>query len=57
MPRLTGYTNPLNLEPKKTFFFTFQEHSVQSFPDMYTMTEFSDPMVSTREEIATEMDN
>lgn len=56
MPRLTGYTNPLNLDPQKTFFFIFQEHSIQSFPDMYTMTEFIDPMVPTREEIACEMD-
>lgn len=57
MPQLTSYTNPLNLDPQKTDFFFYKEHSVQSLPDMYTVTECSDPMVPSREEIATEMDN
>lgn len=43
MPRFTGYTKPLNLDPQKHFKNT-------------QFSLFSDPMVPTREEIACEMD-
>lgn len=47
---------PSKFRPPEDSFF-YKEHSVQSLPDMFTVTEFSDPMVPSREEIVTEMDN
>lgn len=43
MPRFTGYTKPLNLDPQKHFKNT-------------QFSLFSDPMVPTREEIASIID-
>jgi putative phage-type endonuclease len=36
--------------------FSYKEHSVQSLPDIYIATDISDPMVPSREEIATEIE-